>query len=63
MEPIAISSTDSESSDWDLDLYKAINASQLEDSASSFPNSRGDRFLSLPSSSGINNTGKENTSS
>ncbi|KAL7586262.1 hypothetical protein Lser_V15G36865 [Lactuca serriola] len=57
MEPIAISSTDSESSDWDLDLYKALNASQLEDSASSFPNSRGDRFLSLPSSSGINSTG------
>ncbi|KAI3778638.1 hypothetical protein L2E82_08019 [Cichorium intybus] len=55
MEPIAISSTDSESSDWDIDLYKAINESQLEDSASSLANSGG--FLQLASSSGTSNTG------
>lgn len=55
MEPIDISSTDSESSDWDVELYKALNESALHDSASSLPNSRS--ALQLASSSRTNNTG------
>lgn len=59
MNPIDISSTDSESSDWDLDTYKAINDS-LNDSATSLP-----KFSSLPplgSSSGTTNTGLHGSS-
>lgn len=59
MEPIDISSTDSESSDWDLEKYKALNDSPVRDSATSVQNSR-----VLPStfasSSGTSNAGKEN---
>lgn len=55
MEPIDISSTDSESSDWDLDLYKALNDSAVADSASSVPSSSvGPTFAS---SSGTSNAG------
>ncbi|KAM0019730.1 putative DNA helicase chromatin remodeling SNF2 family [Helianthus debilis subsp. tardiflorus] len=40
MEPIDISSTDSESSDWDLEQYKALPDSPVRDSATSVSNSR-----------------------
>ncbi|KAI3734234.1 hypothetical protein L6452_13699 [Arctium lappa] len=60
MDPIDISSTDSESSDWDLDKYKALNDSSLKDSATSLPTSS-----SLPpsgSSSGTSNAGLHGSS-
>lgn len=61
MEPIDISSTDSESSDWDLEKYKALNDSPVRDSATSVQNSR-----VLPStfasSSGTSNAGHHGSS-
>ncbi|KAK9063856.1 hypothetical protein SSX86_017728 [Deinandra increscens subsp. villosa] len=56
MDPIDISSTDSESSDWDLEEYKRFNDSPVRDSATSVaPN-----YRALPqwaSSSGTSNGG------
>nr|XP_043612556.1 helicase-like transcription factor CHR28 [Erigeron canadensis] len=62
MEPIDISSTDSESSDWDLDEYKAYNDSTIKDSATSVPNTR---VLpsSFASSSGTSNAGSSQQAS
>ncbi|XP_076952691.1 helicase-like transcription factor CHR28 isoform X2 [Bidens hawaiensis] len=58
MEPIDIaSSTDSESSDWDLDVYKAYNDLAVKDTATSAPSSSAHHALA--SSSGANNAGKK----
>ncbi|XP_024987397.1 helicase-like transcription factor CHR28 isoform X1 [Cynara cardunculus var. scolymus] len=40
MESIDVSSIDSDSSDWDVEMYKALNDSVLNDSATSSSNSR-----------------------
>ncbi|XP_076882624.1 helicase-like transcription factor CHR28 [Bidens hawaiensis] len=57
MEPIDIaSSTDSESSDWDLDVYKAYNESAVKDTATSAPSSS--VHNTLASSSRTNNAGQ-----
>ncbi|KAL8257993.1 hypothetical protein R6Q59_030034 [Mikania micrantha] len=60
MEPIDISSTDSESSDWDLEKYKAFNDSPVRDSATSAPNSR--VLPAFASSSGASNAGQHGSS-
>lgn len=57
MEPIDISSSDSESSEWDLEQYKIPDDLPISDSATSASDSRAVRTLA--SSSGASYAGKE----
>ncbi|KAK1416357.1 hypothetical protein QVD17_32148 [Tagetes erecta] len=60
VEPIDLSSTDSESSDWDLEEYKAYNDASVMDSATSVLNSTVNPAVA--SSSGTSNAGQHGSS-
>nr|GEV86717.1 helicase, C-terminal [Tanacetum cinerariifolium] len=59
MDMINLSSSDSDDSDWDLDLIKAINDSVVDDSATSAPPSTRVLPSSFASSSGTTSNAGE----